>query len=121
MQQRVMIAMALAGEPALMIADEPTTALDVTTQAQILWLLKDLRKRINAAILYITHDLAVIAELSDRVAVMYAGKIVEDSPARISSGSRSIRTRKGCSSPSSRRSPVNSSRAPRSPRSRVWS
>ncbi len=79
MQQRVMIAMALAGEPALMIADEPTTALDVTTQAQILWLLKDLRKRINAAILYITHDLAVIAELSDRVAVMYAGKIVEDS------------------------------------------
>jgi len=80
MQQRVMIAMALAGEPALMIADEPTTALDVTTQAQILWLLKDLRKRINAAILYITHDLAVIAELSDRVAVMYAGKIVEDSP-----------------------------------------
>src|SRR2546430_6988262 len=80
MQQRVMIAMALAGEPALMIADEPTTALDVTTQAQILWLLKDLRKRINAAILYITHDLAVIAELSDRVAVMYAGKIVEDAP-----------------------------------------
>src|SRR5439155_803549 len=80
MQQRVMIAMALAGEPALMIADEPTTALDVTTQAQILWLLKDLRKRIDAAILYITHDLAVIAELSDRVAVMYAAKIVEDAP-----------------------------------------
>jgi len=80
MQQRVMIAMALAGEPALMIADEPTTALDVTTQAQILWLLKDLRQRINTSILYITHDLAVIAELSDRVAVMYAGKIVEDSP-----------------------------------------
>jgi len=80
MQQRVMIAMALAGEPALMIADEPTTALDVTTQAQILGLLKDLRKRIDSAILYITHDLAVIAELSDRVAVMYAGKIVEDAP-----------------------------------------
>src|SRR2546421_128188 len=80
MQQRVMIAMALAGEPALMIADEPTTALDVTTQAQILGLLKDLRKRIDSAILYITHDLAVIAELSDRVAVMYAAKIVEDSP-----------------------------------------
>jgi oligopeptide/dipeptide ABC transporter ATP-binding protein len=80
MQQRVMIAMALAGEPALMIADEPTTALDVTTQAQILWLLKDLRTRIDSAILYITHDLAVIAELSDRVAVMYAGKIVEDAP-----------------------------------------
>jgi len=80
MQQRVMIAMALAGEPALMIADEPTTALDVTTQAQILGLLKDLRKRIDSAILYITHDLAVIAELSDRVAVMYAAKIVEDAP-----------------------------------------
>src|SRR5437660_11192932 len=80
MQQRVMIAMALAGEPTLTIASEPTPALDVTTQAQILWLLKDMRKRINAAILYITHDLAVIAELSDRVAVMYAGKIVEDSP-----------------------------------------
>src|SRR5207247_424662 len=80
MQQCVMIAMALAGEPALMIADEPTTALDVTTQAQILGLLKDLRKRIDSAILYITHDLAVIAELSDRVAVMYAGKIVEDAP-----------------------------------------
>jgi oligopeptide/dipeptide ABC transporter ATP-binding protein len=80
MQQRVMIAMALAGEPALMIADEPTTALDVTTQAQILWLLKDLRTRIDAAVLYITHDLAVIAELSDRVAVMYAAKIVEDAP-----------------------------------------
>jgi len=80
MQQRVMIAMALAGEPALMIADEPTTALDVTTQALILWLLKDLRTRIDSAILYITHDLAVIAELSDRVAVMYAGKIVEAAP-----------------------------------------
>lgn len=78
MQQRVMIAMALAGEPALMIADEPTTALDVTTQAQILHLIKDLRTRIDTAILYITHDLAVVAELSDRVAVMYAGKIVED-------------------------------------------
>ncbi len=80
MQQRVMIAMALAGDPALMIADEPTTSLDVTTQAQILGLIKDLRKRIDSAILYITHDLAVIAELSDRIAVMYAGKIVEDAP-----------------------------------------
>ena len=80
MQQRVMIAMALACDPALLIADEPTTALDVTTQAQILKLVKDLRSRVNAAILYITHDLAVIAEISDRVAVMYAGKIVEDAP-----------------------------------------
>lgn len=80
MQQRVMIAMALACDPAMMIADEPTTALDVTTQAQILKLIRDLRVRMNSAILYITHDLAVIAEISDRVAVMYAGKIVEDAP-----------------------------------------
>ena len=80
MQQRVMIAMALACEPALVIADEPTTSLDVTTQAQILDLIRDLRARVHSAILYITHDLAVIAEISDRVAVMYAGKIVEDAP-----------------------------------------
>ncbi len=80
MQQRVMIAMALACDPALMIADEPTTALDVTTQAQILKLMKDLRARVNSAILYITHDLAVVAEISDRVAVMYAGKVAEDAP-----------------------------------------
>lgn len=78
MQQRVMIAMALACDPSLMIADEPTTALDVTTQAQILKLMKDLRARVNSAILYITHDLAVVAEISDRIAVMYAGKIAED-------------------------------------------
>jgi oligopeptide/dipeptide ABC transporter ATP-binding protein len=82
MQQRVMIAMALACDPALMIADEPTTSLDVTTQAQILTLVQDLRQRIHSSILYITHDLAVIAELCDRVAVMYAGKIVEDAPVR---------------------------------------
>ena len=80
MQQRVMIAIALACHPALMIADEPTTALDVTTQAQILKLVRDLRQRMNSAILYITHDLAVIAEICDRVAVMYAGRIVEDAP-----------------------------------------
>src|SRR5438046_2944350 len=80
MQQRVMIAMALACDPALMIADEPTTSLDVTTQAQILTLVRDLRERIHSSILYITHDLAVIAELCDRVAVMYAGKVVEEAP-----------------------------------------
>jgi peptide/nickel transport system ATP-binding protein len=77
MKQRVMIAMALAGQPDLLIADEPTTALDVTIQAQILGLLKQLQKQTGMAILLITHDLGVVAEMADRVAVMYAGQIVE--------------------------------------------
>jgi peptide/nickel transport system ATP-binding protein/oligopeptide transport system ATP-binding protein len=77
MRQRAMIAMALACEPKLLIADEPTTALDVTIQAQILELLGDMQKRTGTAILLITHDLGVIAEVADDVAVMYAGKIVE--------------------------------------------
>jgi oligopeptide/dipeptide ABC transporter ATP-binding protein len=75
--QRVMIAMALALNPQLLIADEPTTALDVTIQAQILDLLRDMRTRTNTAVILITHDLGVIAEMADRVAVMYAGRIVE--------------------------------------------
>src|SRR5512137_630701 len=75
--QRVMIAMALALKPHLLIADEPTTALDVTIQAQILDLIRNLREKLNTAVILITHDLGVIAEMADRVAVMYAGRIVE--------------------------------------------
>jgi oligopeptide/dipeptide ABC transporter ATP-binding protein len=80
MRQRVMIAMGLACDPDLLIADEPTTALDVTVQAQILALMEDLKERTGAAIILITHDLGVIAEVADRVAVMYAGQIVEEAP-----------------------------------------
>jgi peptide/nickel transport system ATP-binding protein/oligopeptide transport system ATP-binding protein len=82
MQQRVMIAMALASEPKLLVADEPTTALDVTIQAQILDLLHDLKQRLGMAILLITHNLGIVGDMADRVAVLYAGQIVELSPAR---------------------------------------
>jgi len=77
MRQRVMIAMELSCHPFLLIADEPTTALDVTIQAQILRLIKEIKKELHTSILLITHDLGVIAEMCDRVAVMYAGSIVE--------------------------------------------
>src|SRR5207248_6180606 len=77
MRQRVMIAMALACSPELLIADEPTTALDVTIQAQILELMKDLQERNHTGLLLITHDLGVVAEMADEVCVMYAGQIVE--------------------------------------------
>ena len=82
LRQRAMIAMALANDPALLIADEPTTALDVTIQAQILDLMRDLKRRLGSAIMLITHDLGVVAEMAERVVVMYAGRKVEEAPVR---------------------------------------
>ena len=82
MQQRVMIAMALASQPKLLVADEPTTALDVTIQAQIIELLRDLRQQLGMAILLITHNLGLVGDLAEDVAVMYAGQIVETGPVR---------------------------------------
>jgi peptide/nickel transport system ATP-binding protein len=83
MRQRVMIAIGLAGSPRLLIADEPTTALDVTIQAQIVDLVRDLKDRFGMSVVWITHDLALIAGLADRIAVLYAGTVVEDAPVEV--------------------------------------
>ena len=98
MRQRVMIAMALSCNPELLIADEPTTALDVTIQAQILDLLGEMKARLGMAIMLITHDMGVVAETAQRVVVMYAGRVVEEALGRAScSPARGIPTRRACS------------------------
>ena len=100
MRQRVMIAMALSCEPKLIIADEPTTALDVTIQAQILELMKDLTRRLGVALIIITHNLGVVARYADRVNVMYAGRIVESgTPRATSTTGQATPTRWRCSAP----------------------
>ena len=99
-----MIAMALANEPDLLIADEPTTALDVTVQAQILKLLKDIQTRLGMAMLFITHDLGIVRKIADRVCVMSKGKIVEQGPWSACSPRRNIPIRARCWRPS--RNPI---------------
>ena len=94
MRQRVMIAMALSCNPKLLIADEPTTALDVTIQAQILELLPDLKSRFGMAIMLITHAMGVVAETAQRVVVMYAGKVVEEASVEQLFASRATPTRR---------------------------
>ena len=97
MRQRVMIAMGLLCSPKVLLADEPTTALDVTIQAQILELMKSLQESHGTAIILVTHDLGVVAGMSDRVNVMYAGSVIETARRRRSSSRRATRIRSACS------------------------
>lgn len=99
MRQRLMIAMALICEPKVLIADEPTTALDVTIQAQILELFKEIQKKTGVTIILITHDLGVVAQVADRVAVMYGGKSSKSGQGEISFTVHSIPIQKGCCNP----------------------
>ena len=99
MRQRVMIAMAIVNRPRLLIADEPTTALDVTIQAQILELLAELRTKFGLTMLFISHDLAVVSQVADRVAVMYAGNLVELGPKRDIFDAPAHPYTRGCSTP----------------------
>jgi ABC-type dipeptide/oligopeptide/nickel transport system ATPase component len=100
LRQRVMIAMALMCGPDLIIADEPTTALDVTIQAQILRLIRELQKEFGTAVVFITHDLGVVARIADRVSVMYAGEVVETAPVGELFAHPTHPTRAGCSTAS---------------------
>lgn len=104
-KQRVMIAMALANEPDLLIADEPTTALDVTVQKQVLELLRDLQKKLGMAILLITHDLTIVRRYADRVAVMERGKLVEEADTNTLSPAHSMPTPESCWMPNLRKRP----------------
>ena len=99
MRQRIMIALALVLRPRLVIADEPTTALDVLVEAQILGILADLKRNFGTALLLITHNLGIVAEACDRVAVMYAGQVAEEGDARRCSRARRTRTPAICSAP----------------------
>src|SRR5258706_12706516 len=105
MKQRVMIAMALLCEPLLLIADEPTTALDVTIQAQILHLIKELQRKLGAAVLFITHDMGVVAEMCDDVAVMYGGASSSRATSTIFSGTASTPTPRPCCEACLRKAP----------------
>ena len=114
MLQRVMIAMALAVSPRLLIADEPTTALDVTIQQQILELVEDMQPRTGMAVVWVTHDLGVVARIVDKVVVMYAGRVVEQAPTRRFFARPAIRTRWPCWVPCPHRAPATGNRSPRS-------
>ena len=121
MRQRVMIAIALACSPKLLIADEPTTALDVTIQAQILDLMRDLKPKVGAAIILITHDLGIVAEVAERVMVMYAGRKVEEAPvAQLFRSPRHPYTQGPARRGAEARLLAQRRARPGSPRSRAW-